>query len=310
MFDMSLLTFLFGPDGVNLAIPIAPLIGAGLSIAGSAGLFGGRQRQPTFDISGIQRQLRLGGQEQRGIVTGLRPQLQPFTEQFQARLGEALAQRKAGGLASREQLLAGVTDVGGQQATLRRAELQKQVLGLSPQLQQQILEAQAATGGIQRGSTQVQLGQLAQQQGVALAGGLADIEGQRLAQEQQVNEIIFGAEERELQEVLGIDTAVAQQLLQLGRGDLLQEAAELLEISRAQQQGQLALAQIQAGQQFAQQAESQRQRGLLQQGLIGAGTQLLGFGLTRGAGVQPVQTTQGQQLFPEQQFAGVARRTR
>lgn len=273
-----------------MAVPIGAVVG-GLTAA--KGLFGGSGSTPTFNTANLERAVQQGRKEQGAIISRTRPQLKPLGEQFKTDLASAIQARRTQGATGRETFLKGVSGGAGEQAELAKGRVKQDVLSTTPELRRQILEGQAATGGIQRGSTTAQLGQLTAQQAAAVAGGVADIEEQRLNLEQQARETVFMSEERELQEVLGLDSRSLELLLSQGRQDIINEAASLLEESRSATANQLAIAQIQSGAQFGEQAAERTRRDLLNQALVGAGGQILGQSVgSRGKGVQEVQPAQ------------------
>lgn len=261
--------------------------GAAATGVGLARAFGKKRRTPNIDVTGLQRAITQGSDEQKRIIGGLSPNLQGVSDDFTSRISEALTKAQSAGKAGRQTFLKDVGQITAEKGK-KGADLRKQAaLENLPELQQLILESQAATGGVQRGSTQAQFGKLAQRQGAEVARGVAQVELEQLAANQRARELVFQADERELSQVLGIDVNTAQLLLQSGRADLIQEAAQLLEESRNRTANQLGIAQIQANQQFAQGAVNQQRDDALTNALIGAGTNLIGFGAGGGFGGVP-----------------------
>lgn len=287
----SLLSFLFDNSDVLMAIPIAPIaIGAGLT---AAGLFSGGGKTPSIDVSPFRRRVEQAGQQQRQLIRGQAPKLKAGREQFGTDIGSILAQFQQQGGAQREQFLQDIGDVTGERAQALSAQLRQRTLESTPELQRRILEAQAATGGIQRGSTQAALTQLAVGQGAQIARGETEIAQQEQVARQAAIERVFAADERELQTVLGINAQTLQALFQSGREDLIREAAQLLDENQRRTSNQLAIDQISANQQFAQTAVGNAQRERFSAALTQIGTTLLGAGFSSGGTPTAPSTTQG-----------------
>lgn len=257
------------------AIPIA--IGAGLT---AAGMFGKKKKVSTPDYTPLINEIKAGAQRQKGIATSVRPQTTQMGEQYKKDIGASTEASQAEARKSSSQFLQDIgksTQVQGQQLS---DILRSRTLGAQPELQKQLREQMAATGGLQRGAAVKGAQQLQGQAAQQIAQGEQEI---ALQQQNAINQAKTQAQNLDQQLIsdkLGIDKDTLMKLYDTGRMDLINEASSLLGIEQTAGQNITSLmgAQISANQ--ASEIASAQNRQALLDSLTGLGTGMMTYGLS------------------------------
>lgn len=207
--------------------PYGAVIGG---VAGGAlGGFAGKKKPKTPDYSALINSLNASGQRQRGYITGLRPQLQPLSDQFRTGTS-ALSGQYRGNVAGRGQQFVG--DVGNAASavgTNLSDQLKRHTLEAQPELQQGLRESLAATGGLHRGAASIAAQRQNIEAGRQIGEGQSDIALNELQGRQSALGQVFGADTDAAAKSLGIDTGALQALFNSGREDLIREAQALID---------------------------------------------------------------------------------
>ena len=226
---------------------------------------------PTVDFTPLIEERKKSAQKQTGLIQGAYGKLPEFTAPFVSQRQESIADTQARRQALANAFKAQLGEGLKAQGTEAYQQAQQQILSSVPELQRMARESAAATGGLQRGAAlrqieapiteaQTQLGDVAGQ--IALQT--------REAQNQALQNIFQGDQAFELQR-LGIDLDTAQQLLDMGRGDVLNEALQLAGIEAGTATDILNLGQSQLESNLASQLAQQQRRASILGALIGAG---------------------------------------
>jgi len=263
-----------------MAVQLAPLLIGG-ALGGAAGLLGSKKpKKPEVDVLGLNRMAQSAAAQKRGIIQGLNPQLNPLTEQFKQSttgLGEGLVKNVEG---QGQQYLKDVEDTGKAADTARFNLAQEQTFRNLPQVQQAIRESLAGTGGLGRGYAATELAKAPLQAAQSLSDltkelaiGGAERRGQALDRVYQTN---TGAQ---LSKV-GIDKDTANTLLETGRSDILNQAAQLLGVEDQLADDLFGIQQLALTGQFANAGAENDRKNQLMQALAGLSGSLIGKGVS------------------------------
>lgn len=248
---------------------------------------GGGSNIPKFDVEPLRRRTKESTKKQREIVAGLSGQLVPLTQQFgtaqqaaSKQFGEASTAASGAYKSGLEGL--GTEDERARQLALER-ETQRQYRTL-PGQQQAIRESLAATGRLRTGQAGTALAQpvLQTAQRVSDLSGVLEQQGmeRQSARKEAGLQAVYETSKGTALEKLGLDKDTARTLLELGRTDLIQQAASLVGI----EQNELnALLGIDITAQQANIAASQS-KAARRAGIIKALTSLAGAGIGAAAG--------------------------
>ncbi|MGD9724872.1 MAG: hypothetical protein AB7V39_00490 [Nitrospiraceae bacterium] len=238
-------------QGASAGAAFGP-IGAGIGglVGGVAGGLFGKKKKRTPDYTPLINAINQSGANQRGLITGLRPKLEPLSTQFKtdrSGLGQNF-----------------ISQAGDASGALSRATVgagRQQILESVPEETQNLREA-IASSGTNRGGTFLALKAKQDQERGRSIGNLtteANIENLRSKQ---------GA----IRDVFGLDADTQEKLFASGRQDLIDEMNNLLqeEQNRTSALGQIYGMQI--NNQFASDLAGDRQKqGLLETILGGVG---------------------------------------
>lgn len=215
-------------------MPIDPVTGSLISGAVS-GVVGGllKKRAKAPDYSGVLRAVDESGQRQRTISTGVRPQTTALNQNFGTQAGSLTSALKTKSAALGRDYIrdagASATNLGNNLADT----LKQRVLRETPELQRQLREGMAASGGLNRGAVGAGMSRVAVGQAQELGSGLRDITAQELAAKQRSIDTVFNTDQDTLRTATGLDYQTLQTLLNAGRTDIIQEAANLLDSERS-----------------------------------------------------------------------------
>ena len=262
---------------------ILPAIGAGVSAASAlGGLFGKRKKPAPVNVTPLMTTIQQGAQRQREALAGLRPGLQPFTQNYQTGINQALNTAGESGRASSAQYLQDIGKTFSPEADARLANtLSQRVLEQQPALAQQQREQLAATGGLQRGAASRASTQLSNQLAQDLSRGQTDLalqqEQQRQGALREATTKAFDLDQNFIQQKLGINKDTLATVFNTGREDLIREALGLLGIDANTTQQQLDLQKFGLNQDLARSTAGAQGRNellntLLQGGLQGLST--------------------------------------
>lgn len=209
---------------------IAPIV-AGVASGALGGLLSKKAKAP--DYSGVLRELDASGRRQREIATSVRPQTTVVNQEFGSNAASLTAalQNK-----SRAMGRDYIRDAGSSATSLGNNladALKQRVLRQTPELQRQLREGMAASGGLNRGALGAGLSRVAVGQAQELGSGLRDITAQELAAKQKAIDTVFATDQATLKTATGLDYQTLQTLLDAGRTDIIQEAANLLDSERS-----------------------------------------------------------------------------
>lgn len=213
-----------------MPFPIVPVV-SGIAAGALGGAFGKRAKAP--DYSGVLRELDKSGARQRDIATSVRPETTKLNEQFGTDAGSLTAALQAKSQALGRNYIrdagSSATNLGNNLADT----LKQRVLRQTPELQRQLREGMAASGGLNRGALGAGLSRVAVGQAQELGSGLRDITAQELAAKQRAIDTVFNTDQDTLRTATGLDYQTLQTLLNAGRTDIIQEAANLLDSERS-----------------------------------------------------------------------------
>ncbi|TXH56266.1 MAG: hypothetical protein E6Q97_06675 [Desulfurellales bacterium] len=213
-----------------MPFPIVPIV-SGIAAGAAGSLLSKKAKAP--DYSGVLRELDASGRRQREIATSVRPQTTAVNQQFGANASSLTA-----ALQNKSQALGRdyIRDAGSSATNLGNNladTLKQRVLRQTPELQRQLREGMAASGGLNRGALGAGLSRVAVGQAQELGSGLRDITAQELAAKQKAIDSVFNTDQDTLRTATGLDYQTLQALLNAGRTDIIQEAASLLDSERS-----------------------------------------------------------------------------
>ncbi len=257
---------------------VVPAIGAG--IAAGTQIFGKKKSVSTPDYTPLINEIKAGAERQKGIATSVRPESTQMGEQYKKDIGASTEASQAQARQSSQQFLQDIgkdTQVQGQQLS---DILRSRVLGAQPELQKQLREQMAATGGLQRGAAVRGSQELGQQAVGQIAQGEQEI---ALQQQNAINQAKTQAQNLDQQLIsdrLGIDKDTLLKLYDTGRTDLINEANSLLGIEQTAGQSITSLMGAQIGAQQAAETTNAQNRQALLDSLTGLGTGMMTYGLS------------------------------
>jgi hypothetical protein len=194
-------------------------------------LFGKKAKAP--DYSGVLKEFDQSRQRQNDITASVRPETTKINEKFgtDASSLTAALQQKSGALGRGYIRDAGTsaTNLGNNLAD----SLKQRVMRETPEMQRQLRESMAASGGLNRGAVGAGMSRVAVGQAQELGSGMRDITAQELAHKQQAIDTVFNTDQDTLKFATGLDYQTLQKLMDAGRTDIIQEAANLLDTERS-----------------------------------------------------------------------------
>lgn len=266
-----------------MAIPLAA-VGVGLQAAGLAGSLLGKKKKAKVNTAAMTDIVQRGTQTQKDLIGQQFDQLKPMTEQYgkdMAGLSSSIepAYAKIG-----ENLKAGYQDVAPaeQKAIDTKLGREQEIAARNIPLQQQLLREQlAATGNLRTGAAGKALQATVQQAAQERADLASQLQSE--AQSREASRLEKGTEvEAELAKEafttkLGLDKATFDNLLQLGRTDLIEKLSALRGVSAEETQNMLSILGVQTNVDLAEAAADNASKQGLYSGLSGLGSSLLGY---------------------------------
>ena len=244
-------------------------------------VFGGGGSSPSFNTQELKNTATSGAEKKKKLISGIKPQTDPLSTEFQAanKMATEQAQQRRRALADKF-----MGDVQKGQSQFGQAQFDKakqQVLGALPELQRAARENAAATGGLKRGAAAEMVQRPVTEAAATLGTAAGDIALQsQIASQNALDKVFTGDRAFEL-ERLGIDRATAQTLLDAGRTDILQEALGLVGVEDQLTTDLLGIEQMRMEAEAAKEAGKAQRRSALTSALIGAGGMALGGYLGR-----------------------------
>ena len=272
-----------------MPLPLAA-VGAGIAAGGLAGSIFGRKKIPKYDISGIQRLIQQGGEEQRAQIARLRPETESQLRQFQAGVDTAQGEARTAREAERSRYLSELDPVTSRLLQSQTDQLKRTTFGAIPEAQQAAREALAATGGLQRGVSAESLARVPIEAARQFGEGAASLQQQSLATQQQALANLHSEESQAIATNLGIDRDTYNTILNTGNQALIQELNALVEESKGRTQGLVGAEQFRQTGNIAAASADEANRQAIFQSLTGLGGTLAGLGTPSNlpAGVEEV----------------------
>ena len=231
---------------IAAAIPAA--IAVGQAIAGATKK---KKEPPQADVTGLLNQINVGKQRQSDIAANAYGQLPGKAEQYKTDVGIELTAAEDAARQKSQQFLSDI----GKDTTLQGKKLSdilaQRVLERQPELQKQMRNAVAGTGGLQRGAAVIGGEQLATQASKDISTGNEDIALQQQEAMNQAKEKVFNLDQGLVQQRLGINKDMLTALFDIGRTDLINEAMTMLGIEQNAQTESLAVQGFQTNQDLA-----------------------------------------------------------
>jgi len=231
---------------IAAAIPAAIAVGQAV-----AGAMKKKKEPPQADVTGLLNQINVGKQRQSDIAANAYGQLPGKAEQYKTDVGIELTAAEDAARQKSQQFLSDI----GKDTTLQGKKLSdilaQRVLERQPELQKQMRNAVAGTGGLQRGAAVIGGEQLATQASKDISTGNEDIALQQQEAMNQAKEKVFNLDQGLVQQRLGINKDMLTALFDIGRTDLINEAMTMLGIEQNAQTESLAVQGFQTNQDLA-----------------------------------------------------------
>lgn len=256
-----------------MAVPIAAIAAAAPAIVGALSK---KRKVNAPNLGALTAQVNAGAEQEKQTAMGLKRSLSPLTEAFRTR-SEGLSAGLKGDVASRgaayktEQ-----ANLGTQEANSLSTALRQNVLSAQPEIQRQIREGMAASGGLQRGATNAAFAKAGATAAQEIGQGEAEIQTQRLKGLQDASKTVFGADIDAVTTATGLDQDTVQTLLNSGREDLIREAQTLIEAERNRTSNLLGIHQAGNTNRLAADSAAAGGQNALLEALIKGGGQALG----------------------------------
>lgn len=271
------------PDPITLA-------GIGLAAGGVAGSLFGKKKKAKVDTAGMTNLVKQGSQKQRDLIGQQFSELQPMSQEWEAKRRELSSSIQPQYEKIGKDLLSGYQQVGqAEQSNLENIlrTRQQQAARNIPLQQQLARETAAATGSLRTGGAarllQAPVLQ-AQQEQADLASALS-----QQAMERQTGRLEKGTEaqaslaKEALTTKLGIDEDTMNTLFETGRTDIIDKLASLRGVEQDELQSLLGIMGLQTQANLANTAAANANRQALWSSLSGLGGQLIGMGASNPA---------------------------
>lgn len=241
-------------------------------------IFGGSGGDvPAFNPTPLRDILNKGADTQRGLVTSLPGQLTPFTTELKTssnQLGTGFVNNNK---ANVDNYKRNFVNPAATEAAV--GAKQEQNFRTVPAQQQAIREALASTGRLQTGRA----GNALAQPVLDAARDTRDFASQLALNDEEARRSAettgFNATQQADLTKLGLDTDTMKTLFESGRGDIIQQAADLLGIEGDLSQGLFNLENTRQQSDIATAMNKANNRASLRNALLGIGGQLAGVGL-------------------------------
>ncbi len=273
-------------------------IGAGVAAGGLASSILGKKKNkvPQIDTTALNNIVDAGGMEQRRIVSGTQPRLREQTDRFVGDTQGAVDRTTEERQNQNNSFLASLKTKRNALDTEQFNRGAEQIRGGVKPAQDALREVLAGSGvGLQGGAAIRQLSQpvlQAESQVTDLASMLSQNAAQaEMSATEKVydNDLDFGLQK------LGIDRDTYNAVLSSGRTDLINEMNAYLGESEQRTSDKLGIEQLRQTNNIASASAANADRTARNNALIGAGTSLVGYGMTPKA--QPSQSYSLEQLM-------------
>ncbi len=263
---------------------VAPaVIAAGITAAGSlASALASKKKAPkTPDYTPLINQVNAATTERKRLAGETRAGLAPINQEF----GDKATDLSKALLSKTQAAGSQYIDQASNAASLRGKSLtetlRQDVLDAQPDINQNLRESLAATGGLQRGSATSAFREQATKAGSEIARGSTAIRQDELASRQKALDTVFNTNQETLLKATGLDYDTIKALASMGRDDLIAEAAELAAAETDRANAMIGITQNRNTADLASQAARNQNRADLNSALIGSGTNLLTTMLTK-----------------------------
>lgn len=298
--------------GISHIVP-AVAIGAGLAAGGLAGSIFGKKKIPTYDVSGINRLIEQGGQEQRRTIGQIRPETQKLLDTFQGSATAAQDKANAARAAEKTNYLKEIDPVQSRLLQNQTDQLKRTTFGAIPEAQQATREALAASGGLNRGVSAESLAKVPLQAAQQFSEGAAGLQQTALKNQQDVLANLHSEESSAIAKNLGIDEDTYNTILNTGDSALMAELNGLIEESKNRNQGLINAEQFRQTGNVASAAADNANQQAIYSSLTNLGGNLMGAGmggLPAASGASAVNPTAGGYTPPPgYQLVPIARRS-
>lgn len=250
---------------------------------------GGGGSTPKYNVKPLQDILNQGADKQRGIATSLPGQLTPIDTTFGNKQGAAGADYLQNVKQTGTDYVNSIANPQLRDKSI--AAINENAYRNVPAAQQAIRESLAGTGRFGNGKAQNLLAQPVVQAGEQAADNSIAYDNQ--ADQNRINATgqAFGANTSALASKLGLDSDTAKTLMENGRGDLIQQAQNLLGIEGDVSQGLFNLEDTRQKSDIASAQADQQRRSALLNSLLGIGGQVGAAYLTKGMSTMRPQPT-------------------
>lgn len=232
---------------------------------------------PAFNPTPLRDILNQGATTQKGIVAGLPQKLSPFSTNLQGKTNELGAGYTDTTKALSDRLTAGaVNPVATENAITAK---QQQEFRSVPQQQQAIRDALASSNRLATGRGAATIAQPVINAANNTSDFASQLDLQNENQRQDALKTGVSMEQQAALSKLGLDQDTMKTLFETGRGDVVQEAADMLGIEGDLSQGLFNLENTTQQSNIAQAQADADRRAQLRNALLGIGGQLAGVGI-------------------------------
>lgn len=218
-----------------MALPLLAVAGASALAQGVGGLLG-KKKVKSPDYSGLINTLNASGEKQRGLITGLRPKLEPLANTFtqdRTKLSDDFVTNISGQSNKFVQDSANAaTELGEAEGVAGR----RRILETQPELQNNLREALAGSGLNRGGAAVAGATKINQELGRQVGELESNIGIQSLQGKQQAVRDAFQANAGAAEKALGINAETVEKIFATGREDLITEMLQLLQEEQSRTQ--------------------------------------------------------------------------
>jgi hypothetical protein len=287
-----------------MALPV--VIGAGLAAGGLAGSLFGKKKKSNIDTGYLTGLVNQSTGKQRDIVGQRDVELAPLYDKYKAdsaKLGEDYLTSTRGASEQYKKDVAGL-GLEDRLASQKAGDLlQKQQFRSVPGQQQAIKESLAATGSLRSGGGRTALAQPTKEAYQNVSDFRTEQEVQNLQQEsarkEQAISNVYSTELGAQLTKLGLDKDTMQYLVESGRGDIINRAADLLGIEQSQLNAMLGIYGLKANEDMANATAENDRRQAIYNSLTGLGGSLIAGGM---GGSSKAPSAPSSRLFPNQKL--------
>lgn len=246
---------------------------------GLQSIFGGGSKVPSFNPTPLRDILQQGANKQRSVVNSLPGQLVPFNTELQDKTNKIGQDYLTSATGRKNELVSGAVNPAATNAAIG-AKQEQEFRGV-PMQQQAIRDALAsgnrlATG---RGAAAIAQPVITAAQNVSDYGSNLNLQNEQNRQTNLRTGISY--EQQADLNKLGLDEDTMKTLFETGRGDIVQQAADLLGIEGDLSQGLFNLENTRQLSDIAKAQADEANRNALRNALLGIGGNLAGIGLSK-----------------------------